>query len=176
MFCHNCGASVNENSQYCSKCGTALIKQDVKELVERREFVIPIPSDSPFNIPFPQDGNNLLNFQQLRLLGIKRPEAGDYLPSRGYSHLWKYFSKYAKTRVDELKSEGWELDESFDPKDDIYGILTLDGIRQRFVIEEVSMPSGGLFMIKGFRFMMKRPLPLDKPTGDQSLKFTKESS
>lgn len=168
MFCLACGAAIVEHAQFCAKCGSPQTKPDLNE---RREFLIPIPSDSPFNTPFPQDGDRFLTFQQLKILGVNRPAAGDYLLFRGFTHLWKHFSKYVKSRVEELEHEGWELDEPFDPKSDSYGILTNDAIKHRFSVEEVSMPAQGLFarrkpgvIIKGFRVKMKRPAVGDKDT------------
>lgn len=167
MFCHACGSAIPDGAHFCPGCGREQspggnsLEQAKSEL---REFIIPLPPDSPLRNLFTQDDDRLLTYQQLRLLGINRPEPGDFLPSRGFTHLWNYFRNHVRSRLDELESEGWLLDEPFDPRMDLYGILTVDSIHQRFAIDRASVPRSGLFggnrvgaLLKGFKLRMKRP-------------------
>ena len=159
IVCSVCSASLVDGARFCSACGAS---QGMVEAGERREFVIPIPADSPFNTPLGGNSENLLTKQQLRLLGVSRPQPGDFMPFRGFTHLWSHFSDYVRSRIEDLKAEGWELDEPFDLKQDYTGVVTPEGIRQRFLVEEVSVARGAFgarrpaVLLKGFKFKMKR--------------------
>jgi uncharacterized membrane protein YvbJ len=71
-YCSNCGALVNENAAFCSKCGTVLSNQqpNISELVQ--------PTDAPFNSSvFPSSQTN----ESLEQLGkaYKRAKLFSYI-------------------------------------------------------------------------------------------------
>jgi hypothetical protein len=155
-FCSTCGTPLSEDARFCAKCGTP---RQVSDTAQRQEFTIPLPDGSPLKGPFP-DGPAFLNRQLLALLGITRPQPEDFLVHKGMTYIWRYHRSHAEERVRELETEGWELDEPFEPKQDFYGVLTAFGIRERFATEMVSVPGfigpKPATAITGFIFRMKR--------------------
>lgn len=79
---------------------------------------------------------------QLRVVGVHRPSKEDFQFHVGITHVWRYYEEYFRSRAKEIIDAGWELAEPFDPKRDVYGVLTSSAIRNRFVLEEVAIPAG----------------------------------
>lgn len=137
-FCSTCGNALVDDARFCSKCGTPVAATE--PVGEQREFVIPLPDDSPFRTLVLTEGDHILTKQQLWTLGVNRPERADHLLHRGMTHLWRHFEGHARARLAELEAEGWELAEPFEPRSDFYGILTTAGIKDRIRFEETHVP------------------------------------
>ncbi len=160
MFCTKCAASLPSGARFCSGCGeqTRTVGDRTRER-EVRRFEIPLPDDSPFRRTFLRDSARPFTREHLSALGVARPHPSDYYQHRGFTYLWNHYSGYFSARLNDLAAEGWELAEEFEPKRDLYGVITSEVLRDRFIVEtssdSKSVPSGYI-LLKGVAIQMQR--------------------
>jgi hypothetical protein len=149
-----------DDARFCARCGTP--KPEPKT-GDTKEFTIPLPEDSPVSGPLGVGQKDMfLTRPQLAKIGITRPQAADFMYFKGLTYIWKHHAAEITVRLSEIEAEGWELDEEFEPASDFYGVVTTQGIRDRFVLDETKVTGMfGLkpaFILTGFRFRMRRAI------------------